>query len=314
MRGWGRTEATPALGVSGYPRLEELRSISSRLQPYNQRQILWLWFVETMPLCCRCNGGGKCRNCVCAKAKRQCTSCLPSRRGCCSNIMRMTASPAIVPVQDLPASPNTDISQVAPSPAPARSCDLTSIPNEAVASGRGCLLPTVSPNAAILIPNNAHSLPPPTPMANPSFVCGMLDAETFMHSVTAAYAEVVHWRRNTFSVPYGSAGKKFVSELSKLYRAYAEGSALEPIALKATTVMSLLLLQKPSRNSKSRDHSACLERRLRAWTEGDINNLILEGRTLQNRLPKISSSTNDEKNLVRAFSNLMFKGKTSAAL
>ena len=98
--------------------------------------------------------------------------------------------------------------------------------------------------------------------------------------------------------------------LSKLYRAYAEGSALEPIALKATTVMSILLLQKPSRNSKSRDHSACLERRLRAWTEGDINNLILEGRTLQNRLPKISSSTNDEKNLVRAFSNLMFKGKT----
>ena len=78
--------------------------------------------------------------------------------------------------------------------------------------------------------------------------------------------------------------------------------------------MSILLLQKPSRNSKSRDHSACLERRLRAWTEGDINNLILEGRTLQNRLPKISSSTNDEKKFVRAFSNLMFKGKTSAAL
>ena len=151
-----------------------------------------------MPLCCRCNGGGKCRNGVCAKAKRQCTCCLPSRSGGCSNIMRMTASPALVPVQDLPASPNTDISQVAPSPAPARSCDLTSIPNEAVASGRGCLPPTVSPNAAILIPNNAHSLPPPTPMANPSFVWGMLDAETFMHSVTAAYAEVVHWRRNTF--------------------------------------------------------------------------------------------------------------------
>ncbi len=151
-------------------------------------------------------------------------------------------------------------------------------------------------------------------MANPSFVWGKHDAETFMHSVTAAYAEVAHWRKNTFPVPYGSAGKKFVSELSTLYRVYAEGSALESIALKSVTVMSILLLQKPSCNSKRRDHSACLERRLCTWSDGDINNLVLEGRSLQKRLPKPRSPTNDENNRARTFSNLMFKGKTSAAL
>ena len=47
-----------------------------------------------------------------------------------------------------------------------------------------------------------------------------------------------------FSVPSGNAGNAFVSELARLFQAYAEGSALESIALKAVTVMSALLLQK----------------------------------------------------------------------
>lgn len=41
---------------------------------------------------------------------------------------------------------------------------------------------------------------------------------------------------------------------------------------------------------------------------------MIEGKSLQNRLPKLSPYMNGEKNLVRTFSNLMFKGKTSAAL
>ena len=28
-----------------------------------------------MTVCCRCNAGGKCRNCVCVKSGRQCTNC-----------------------------------------------------------------------------------------------------------------------------------------------------------------------------------------------------------------------------------------------
>ena len=63
-----------------------------------------------------------------------------------------------------------------------------------------------------------------------------------MKSLDEAYAEVVHWRRNTFLVPFRNAGKGFVSELGRLFRAYADGSALEAIALKACTVMPILLL------------------------------------------------------------------------
>ena len=81
-----------------------------------------------------------------------------------------------------------------------------------------------------------------------------------MHSVAVAYDEVVHWDRNIFSVPLGKAGKIYVTELARLFKSYAEGSALEAIALKATTLLSVLLLQKPNRTSKSHDHVACLER------------------------------------------------------
>jgi len=136
-----------------------------------------------------------------------------------------------------------------------------------------------------------------------------------MQSLNEAYAEVVHWRSNTFKVPFGNAGKGFVAELSRLYKAYADGSALEAIALKACTVMSVLLLQKPFYTSKSKDHCACLERRLLTWKEGDIRNLLEEGRALQSRLSKsYPSGRENPDRLARTFSRLMFQGKINTAL
>ena len=35
--------------------------------------------------CCRCNRGGRCRNCSCRKNGSQCSSCLPGRLGRCEN-------------------------------------------------------------------------------------------------------------------------------------------------------------------------------------------------------------------------------------
>ena len=196
------------------------------------------------------------------------------------------------------------------------------LPPHATAYETACAPPGVTPSCTAQVcdptlqatPFDAHPLPYPTPMAGPSFVWAECDAETFAHSLSAAYTEVVKWKPNTFSIPFGNSGKKFVQELSRLFRAYAEGSALESVALKAITVMSILLLQRPARNSKTKDHSSCLERRLHSWQAGDINGLVLEGRCLQKRLPKTTSRKRCDENLVRSFSNLMFNGKTSAAL
>ena len=54
-----------------------------------------------------------------------------------------------------------------------------------------------------------------------------LDGAEFVKSIHAAYNECVHWRRNAFLVPSGSVGKQFVKELTRLFDAYAQGSALE---------------------------------------------------------------------------------------
>ena len=79
-----------------------------------------------------------------------------------------------------------------------------------------------------------------------------------------------------------------------------------------------LLLLKPSCTSKTRDHIACLERRFRLWKAGDINSLVLEGRTIQHRLPHYPSShpsaSHNNQNLSSEFSKLMLAGKTKAAL
>ena len=69
-------------------------------------------------------------------------------------------------------------------------------------------------------------------------------------SCTAAYTEVVHWKTSS-QYPMEMRGKHL---LSKLYRAFVKCTALESIALKATTVMSVLLLQKPAHKSKPKDH------------------------------------------------------------
>ena len=75
-----------------------------------------------------------------------------------------------------------------------------------------------------------------------------------MQVIKAAYADVVTCRQNVFNIPSGKNGKAFVSELARLFRSFAEGTALESVALKAAMVMPHLLLQKPSRKSKAKDH------------------------------------------------------------
>jgi len=136
-----------------------------------------------------------------------------------------------------------------------------------------CLIPTASvdsphhssqPPLHQQLPPTSHLTPLPehASMSTPRFMWGKLTGSDFANSLHAIHAEVVHWRRNCFSVPFGKAGKDFVKELSMLYSAYGSASALESVALMAAIVLPILLLQKPSRTSKTKQHIALLERRL----------------------------------------------------
>ncbi len=92
---------------------------------------------------------------------------------------------------------------------------------------------------------------------------------------------------------------------------------MESIALKAAVVLPILILQKPSAKSKVKEHNICIERRLRAWLNGDLQDLIREGKVIQRRIPKPNQDSGRKQRtsvVARSFSKLMFEGNTRAAI
>ena len=98
-----------------------------------------------------------------------------------------------------------------------------------------------------------------------------------------AYDEIVHFRRNIFKVPSGRSGKAFIEELTFWIKQFNSNSDLNSVALKAFMVLPTLILQKPSATSKSKEHSAAIERRLNLWRQGDLDLLLKEVRFIQGK-------------------------------
>ena len=80
--------------------------------------------------------------------------------------------------------------------------------------------------------------------------------------------------------------------------------------MKAAVVLSILLLQKHSFKSKAKEHSTYLERNLNFWLEGYLNELLSEGRKIQ----QVKLRRYRYKYLAHLFANLIFEGKTKAAI
>ena len=115
-------------------------------------------------------------------------------------------------------------------------------------------------------PDEEHTEEPteePAPECN--FQWGPLDGPDVYRIISEAYNEIIHWRPNFFQVPSGNSGKALVTEIARLYQAYANDSSLESIAIKASFVCQALLLQTPSSRSKAKDHCQHLQRRLQLW-------------------------------------------------
>ena len=79
--------------------------------------------------------------------------------------------------------------------------------------------------------------------------------------IDEAYDEIIHWKCNIFLLPSGSVGKLFVREIASLLQAFASGSTMEYIALKASFVMQILLLQNLAKKARMlpiwRDDLSC---------------------------------------------------------
>ena len=104
------------------------------------------------------------------------------------------------------------------------------------------------------IQDSSNVLPSFTAVQEPNFKWGEVDGATLTEVINHAYTETVHWCGPPFKVPSIKVGKAFVSEIGHLYHAYTQNSPLEQIALKCVMTMTALLLQKPHRSAKTKEH------------------------------------------------------------
>ena len=75
-------------------------------------------------------------------------------------------------------------------------------------------------------------------------------------------------------LPNCGSGKSYIRETTRLTNQWVEGSPLKDIAMK----------QKPSKNSKSKDHIKALERRMLLCHKGKLEELFSEVNAIQSQL------------------------------
>ena len=105
---------------------------------------------------------------------------------------------------------------------------------------------------------------------------GILKGSEITSELTNCYEKIIKWKRNLFLVPSGKIGKTFIAELTRIFDLFNYKTRLEKVSVLAVHVCIPLLLQKPSKKSKSRDHVVHLERRLKLWKDGKFQELLKE--------------------------------------
>ena len=82
--------------------------------------------------------------------------------------------------------------------------------------------------------------------------------------------------------------------------------------MKVYFILPCLILQKPSKESKAKDHCKKLEERMKIWKDGNIQDLLRESRVIQQRLKESKRRSNEDT--AKIFAKLVFQGKINAAL
>ena len=112
----------------------------------------------------------------------------------------------------------------------------------------------------------------------------------------------------------GSTGKSFIEEMTRHVNIWTFRSKQDIIAMKALMVFPILMLQKTSFTSKSKDNVRTLKRRLNQWKDGQIEKLLVESKTIQERLFKDSAKNQSSDSETNLFARFMEDGKVNKAL
>ena len=115
-----------------------------------------------------------------------------------------------------------------------------------------------------------------------------------------------------FEVTRGNATKKMIREITFLLRQYTGESPLQPVALKILAILPHLLCQRTHEKSKTAEDRKAMERRLELWEKGEVQKLLKEAETLQDRAKK-KHGKKKEMDKSKKFASLMKQGKVAKA-
>ena len=76
-----------------------------------------------------------------------------------------------------------------------------------------------------------------------------------------AYGVIRSMSHTLFRLPTGRAGNRFLDEMTRVLKIYVDGTNGSQNALYAFFILPALMLQKPSKNSKTKDNVNALQRR-----------------------------------------------------
>jgi hypothetical protein len=168
------------------------------------------------------------------------------------------------------------------------------------------LIPPPVPESVLHTFNEAKPIPP-------TVMWGNFKGPNIALKLEAMYDRTVKWKPNFFKLPTGEKGKAFVAEMIRLIDMWTNKTSMESVSLLALQVIAPIMLQKPSRKSKNKDHIKYLGERLVKWKDGLFDELISECETIQKKLTQ-NSKLKSQDNVTKIFTKLMLQGKVAAAL
>ena len=140
---------------------------------------------------------------------------------------------------------------------------------------------------------------------------------SYIDALSNAYDQVVHWRKNLFELPKGKLGKDFINEMTANLEKWSNAVS-RPYCIKALMLLPNLLLQKSTNTlnakHKNKINRENFERRFALWKDNKILNLLIEGQTIQNRLPTAKLKDAKVENISRKFRSLISSGNINGAL
>lgn len=95
-----------------------------------------------------------------------------------------------------------------------------------------------------------------------------------------AYSTVVHQRKSVYLFPSGSVAKLVIEEMTRLGNCWTYTTKQDSLMMNALLILPIILLQKASFNSKSKENAETSKRILSRWKDGQIGELLFKGKTI----------------------------------